>query len=126
MEITKRQAEFWSFILLVCIAVSCLVLLVDFGIKAAILEESNKLRLTIEEEEVRRSGRRRAEANANGDANDSPDDPPIPGNVLVVQPTGMEEGSHSNGRAQSVPGTRARRPNTGRKATGGTVPTGDK
>jgi hypothetical protein len=126
VEISKKQAEFWAFVLMMCIAVSCVVLLVDFGIKAAILEESNKLRLTIEEEEVRRSGRRREEANANGIVPDAPVDAPIPGHVLVVDAAGMEETGPSNGAAEPLPAARIRRPKSGRPATDRAIPSGDK
>jgi hypothetical protein len=125
VEITKKQTEFWVFILVMCIAVSCAVLLVDFGIKAAILEESTRLRLVIEDEEVRRSGRKRAEADANRATNDAPDDASIPGNVLVVQPARMEAGGSANGTEKQVPSPRVRRPKSGRPATDRTVSEGN-
>lgn len=101
MEISKKQAEFWAFIIIMCTVAAIAILLVDFGIKTAILEESNKLRLVIEEEEVRRNGRKHAGTNASGSPNDANNDAPVPGDVLVDDTTGMETGYVSNGNTET-------------------------
>jgi hypothetical protein len=103
MEMNKKQAEFWGLIIGMMIAVALVILVIDYGIKTAILEESTRLRLVIEGE---KSGQKPVSADANGTANDSRDDPPILGNVLVDDPTGMETG---NGHKRSEkPSARAR------------------
>jgi hypothetical protein len=109
MEMSKRQAEFWVMILVLCIITAAVIMLVDFGIKAAILEESTRLRLAIEEQEVRRSGQKPSRTDASGVANDSPNHPPIPSDVLVVDSAGMEAGNVPNGATDSTTGPRKRR-----------------
>jgi hypothetical protein len=126
VELSKKQAEFWAFIIIMCTAAAIAVLLLDFGIKSAILEESTRLRLLIEGEEVRRSGHKRAEANANGATNDAPHDAAIPSDVLVVDPLGMEAGDDSNGAEKSAADSPNRRAQSGRPASSRTIPGGDK
>ena len=124
MQMSKK-GEFLAVLLTLCTVVMVVVLLLDIQIKAAILEESTKLRLTIEDEEVRQSGRRRQETNADRVSNDAPNDAPIPSNVLVVKPAGMEAGSASNGTEKPVPSPRVRRSKSGRPASDRTVPQGN-
>jgi hypothetical protein len=106
MELNKKQTEFWAVILIICLVVSAAIMLVDFQIKQAILEESVRLRLAIEEWEVRSSGLR---ANKNRATNDSTDNATISGSVLVDQPARMETGNVSNGATKQAPKTTARR-----------------
>lgn len=106
MEMTRKQAEFWSLIIAMMIAVAIIILLIDFGIKAAILEESNKLRLVIEKE---RSGQKPGSANANGAANDTPNNPPLPSDVLVVDPPRMETRNGHTGSQKPPARARNRR-----------------
>lgn len=108
MQLTKKQLEFWTVILLLCIGTAVMVLILDFGIKAAILEESTRMRLKIEEWE-KLNGRVPAEANASRNANDASDDPALPGDVLVVNPSRMEAGGHPNGSTAAARKTRQRR-----------------
>lgn len=89
MEMTRRQAEFWTLIIGICTVVSIAVLLLDFGIKAAILEESTRLRIAIEDE-ARKNGRQSKETNTGRIDNDDSVDGPIPDDLLVVDSTGME------------------------------------
>ena len=123
---SKKQAEFWVALIVLCIIFAVAILLVDFGIKAAILEESTRLRLAIEDEEVRRSGRNTAGTNAVGTDNDRNNDPAFPADVLVVDPSRMEKGSSPNG--DKTPGTnpRKRRAQSPRQASPRTIPNGDK
>lgn len=86
MQLSKKT-ELWAVIMLVCLFVSILVLLVDFGIKEAILEESGKLRLRIEEWEVRTGGYGKNEKRT---SNDTRDNGTIPGDVLVDTTPGVE------------------------------------
>lgn len=125
MEMTKKQAEFWVAILVLCLFTAVAILLVDFGIKASILEESNRLRLTIEEETVRR-GSKPDGANENRNANDISDNPPLPSDVLVVDPSRLEEGNASNGATEKGPNTRPRRAQSRGQARTRGIPSGDK
>ena len=106
MNLTKKQLEFWTIALLFCIGISVLILLVDFGIKAAILEESTRLRIKIEEWE---SGRGPAKANASGVGNDTSIDSDIPGPLLVEHTPGMEKGGSANGDSAETTPTEKRR-----------------
>lgn len=122
---SKKQAEFWVALIVMCIIFAIAILLVDFGIKAAILEESNRLRLVIEEE-VRTSGRNATGANAGRAANDGNNHPAFPADVLVEHSTGMEEGSSANGDTAPNTGTRKRRAQPARPSRPRTIPNGDK
>jgi hypothetical protein len=121
MEMTKKQAEFWAFIIIMCTMAAIAILLVDFGIKSAILEESTRLRLTIEEH----SGRQRQETNASGASDDAPNDPPFPSDVLVVNPERLEKGNVHNGSAEAAHRPANRRTKPSGQADTGTVPNGN-
>lgn len=125
MEMTKKQAEFWVAILVLCLFTAVAILLVDFGIKASILEESNKLRLTIEEETLSR-GQKPKRANENGNANDISDNPPLPGNVLVDDTARMEARNVPNGATPKATNSRPRRAQSSRQNSPRTIPGGDK
>lgn len=122
MELNKKQLEFWAFIVIMALAASIAVLLIDFQIKTAILEESNRLRLTIEGWQ---GGQNRQAANANGAVPDASNDAAIPGDVLVVDPPGMETGSDANGHKASNQSTSNRRAKPRRPAGPGTIPGGN-
>ena len=106
MELNKKQTEFWAVILIICLVVSAAIMLVDFQIKQAILEESSRLRMSLEAWEVRTSGLRTGQDRA---SDDSANHTTIPGSVLVDQPTGMEAGNVSNGAKAQAPKATARR-----------------
>lgn len=95
---TKKQAEFWAFIIIMCTMAAFAILIVDFGIKSAILEESIRLRLIIEEH----SGHKLSQPNDSGATNDAPDNPSFPSDVLVVNPERMEAGNDTNRSAQAT------------------------
>jgi hypothetical protein len=48
MDMSKKQAEFFATLILICTITAVLVLAIDYQIKGAILEQSNKLRLDME------------------------------------------------------------------------------
>lgn len=106
MDMNKKQLEFFTVLLGIILAASVLILLVDFGIKASILEESTRLRLKIEEWQNGRSG---TQANTSRVGNDFADDASISIPVLVDQPTGMETANVPNGVAETSTNSRARR-----------------
>lgn len=123
MQLTKKQMEFWTFVLILCIGVSLLVMLIDFGIKAAILEESTRLRLRIEEWD---NGRKSAETNASGVGNDSANNAAFPVPVLVDESTGMEAANVPNGTQEKIAATsNRRRPKSRRPADNPTIQDGN-
>lgn len=99
MQVTKRQAEFYTVILVLCIIVGAAIMLVDYGIKAAILEESNRLRRAIESWENGRSAEKTATGRAD---NDATVDGPISPDLLVDNTPGMEAGNVPSGATESV------------------------
>lgn len=121
MEMTRKQTQFWVAILILCLVVAVAITLVDFSIKAAILEESNRLRKVIED-----YGRIPESANAPGANNDTDNDPPLPGSILVDKPTGMEATNAPNGIAKSSRNSGTRRAQPGRQARTRTIQNGDK
>jgi hypothetical protein len=122
VEMTKKQTEFWAFIIMICLAVSIAVLLVDFGIKAAILEESTKLRLLIEEN----SGRKNQESATGRTDNDADINSSVPSDILLEYIAPVETGDVPNGTAEKVRPSPARRAKSRRPGNPGTIPSGDK
>jgi len=122
MDLNKKQLEFWAFIIIMALGASIAVLLIDFSIKTAILEESNKLRLVIEGWQ---GGQHRQATNANGVVPNPDNDAPIPGDVLVVDPPGMEAGSGANGSKAPGKSTSNRRTQPNRPSRPGTIQGGN-
>lgn len=96
------KVRFWAvlavMILLVCIAVS----MIDLSIKAAIIEESNNLRLFMESI---RNGQRTEGTDKSGANTNSTDDPAVSGDVLAFNPPGMET---RNVHKRATPRTKTR------------------
>lgn len=124
MNLSKKQAEFWAALIIICTIVAVLILLIDFSIKTAILQESTKLRLMIEEWE--RAGGFDRKANTTGATNDAPIDSPNAGSLLVAEPTGMETGSSPNGSAAPDLPSEEVKPKPSRQARNRRIPQGDK
>lgn len=122
MDLSKQQAEYWAFIIGLMIAVAIAILLIDFSIKAAILEESTRLRLIIEGE---RSGQKPGTADASGATNDAPDNSPLSSDVLVVDPTGMETGNGHKGDQKPSEDASNRRPQPRRPNRNRAIPGGN-
>jgi hypothetical protein len=125
MELTKKQVEFYTAILVLCIIFAVAITLVDYGIKASILEQSNALRLRIEEWE-RNNGRQSTGANEVRTNHDSGYNPPLPGDVLVDNSPRMEEGNASKGNASKARNTPRRRTKPSGQTDPRTIPNGDK
>jgi hypothetical protein len=121
MEMTKKQAEFWAFIIIICSMTALAILIVDFGIKSAILEESTRLRLTIEEH----SGHKRQKSDDSRTANDPSDDSHISGDVLVVNSQRMEKGNVHNGAEKASNGSPDRESKPSRSVGRRTIPHGN-
>jgi hypothetical protein len=105
VNLTRKQAEFWAILIIACTIVAIAVLLIDFGIKTAILEESVKLRLKIEEWERGQH----TETATIGATNDAPIDDSVPSLVLVDDPAGMETGKSPNNGTGTVRNTTSKR-----------------
>lgn len=118
MELNKKQVQFWTAILVLCLIVSVAVMLVDFSIKTSILEESNKLRLFIEEHRGQGSG-------TQGNSNDPHNITTIPGSVLVDESTGMETGHGNNGDKATGPTPKTTRPKSRGQASSRTIQDGN-
>jgi hypothetical protein len=122
---SKKQAEFWVALIILCIIFAVAITLVDFGIKASILEQSNKLRLDMEAWEVRISGRQPTGTDEVRASNDAPNNTSIPGDVLVVNPPGMEAGNGDPGHTTKARNTAANRAKSSRQTRNRTIPNGD-
>jgi len=123
MNVTQKQAQFWSTLLAMMIVVAVAILFLDFGIKSAILEESLRLRGLIEEEGKRR-GQRSSAANADGIRDDASVDSPLPSDLLVHESPRMEEGSSPNGHTSKARIPRTRNAKPSRPDSGGTIQSG--
>jgi hypothetical protein len=94
VELSRKQTEFWAVVLIVCLVTAVAVTLLDFSIKASILEESNALRIEIERWYRGRLGETTAQ---NGDDTNSRIDAPFPGDVLDIDASRLEKRSAPNG-----------------------------
>jgi hypothetical protein len=106
MEMNKKQAEFWGLIIGMMIAVALVILIIDYGIKTAILEESTRLRLIIEGE---KRGQKPVSTDANGVGDDLLHNPALSSDVLVVDTSAMEAGNGHPRSQKSSPRARNRR-----------------
>jgi hypothetical protein len=93
---SKDTIKFWTFLTVMLLAVAIAVTLIDLTIKAAILAESNSLKLAMEEWEVRNgqkaSGRIDERDNSHGTLNGH-----FSGDVLATDDARLEEGSADSG-----------------------------
>ena len=105
MEMSKKQLEFWSVLCALILGVSVVVMLIDFSIKAAILEESTRLRGVIED------GQRPARADNNGVDSNSNQLNTVHSPVLDKLPSRVAPGNVANGATKSATGPRKRRTN---------------
>ena len=48
-QLTKKQAEFWGLIIIICTVTALVILMIDFSIKGAIVEQALELRKAINE-----------------------------------------------------------------------------
>src|SRR4029077_4695604 len=88
-ETKNDTTKFWAILTIMLLAVAITVTLIDLGIKASILAESNSMKLAMEEWEVRNgqkvSGRTDTGNSANGRF-----DAGLSGDVLDTDNAGME------------------------------------
>lgn len=86
-DMSKKQAEFFAFLILICTVTAAFILLIDFQIKGAILEESNRLRRIIE--------RQSTPANGSRPDNNSHNDTGYPADMVDSRAASVEtSGSH--------------------------------
>ena len=94
-DMSKKQAEFFATLILVCTITAALVLVIDYQIKGAILEQATRLRLEIE-------GWQRGQkpAAASGNRSDSHPDNHVhyPSDLVGSRTTRVEASGH-NGSA---------------------------
>jgi hypothetical protein len=84
------KTKFWVFLIGALLAVSVLVLLLDMGIKSAILEESNALKRTMNEVKWNGAGPGPDKADSNGASDHGSDDASNDGDNVSVFPTRVE------------------------------------
>lgn len=102
----NSKVRFWGILAIMILAVAITVTLVDLTIKAAILQESNSLRLLIERE----TNAKGTEGPDNsGIAADATNDGTVPGDVLAIKPVRLEA---RNVRKRRTSGAETR-PDTG-------------
>jgi hypothetical protein len=117
---SKDNVKFWTVLIGVMLCVAIAVTVVDLTIKAAILDESNKLRMVIENWDVKH-GQRAAESDGERTARDAGFNGAVSPDVLAVSTTGLETGhvpASGNGmvarparrKPRSKPGTPADNP----------------
>jgi hypothetical protein len=104
MDKANDTTKFWAILLIMLLAVAVTVTLIDLGIKASILAESNSLKLAMEEWEVRNGQKASGRIDERNSANDR-FDAGLSGDVLSTNDAGMEAGNAANGTA---PQTRKR------------------
>jgi hypothetical protein len=105
MANAKDPVKFWMFLVALMLATAVAVLLLDISIKAAILEESNALRLAIERERNEQYVRRTEVPNphgASGNGSYSSDE-------LGVDATRLETGNAANRTKEPAKKVTARR-----------------
>lgn len=121
MELSKKQAQFYAVLVGGCVAIAILVLLIDFNIKASILDESARLREVINGQ--RPTGSNDPRANSNHTEHNN-----ISGDVLSEQRPRMEKRDVANGFpvAVSNPNGKGRWSDDAGKGDDKNVPTGDK
>lgn len=100
-EMSKKQLEFFTFLILICTVTAALILLIDFQIKGAILEESNRLRRVIESHPTSANGSRFAD--------NTSDDTAYPADLVRSGTASMETSGHSESANGKSPAQGSRR-----------------
>jgi hypothetical protein len=96
MDKANDTTKFWAILLMMLLAVAVTVTLIDLGIKASILAESNEMKLRMEEWEVRNGQKTSGRADERNSANGR-FDAGLSGDVLGTDNAGMEAGNAANG-----------------------------
>jgi hypothetical protein len=107
IQMSKKQAEFFTVLILICTVTAAAILLIDFQIKGAILEESNKLRRVIEGV---RNGQSPTSADGYRPDSDTGYNVPYPSDMVDSGATRVET-------ASPIPNTNGKAPQVGHGAT---------
>jgi hypothetical protein len=113
MVSSKDPVKFWLFLVTLMLATAVAVLLLDISIKAAILEESNALRLAIEAERNNRYERRTENPSANGASGNGSHS----GDVVDINDAGLEKrdaAKEDTGATKKVVARRPAKPGSAR------------
>ena len=111
MDMSKKQAEFFTALIIICTVTAALILVIDYQIKGAILEESNRMRKDLETH----YGQRTAAANGGRFDRNPGDNPAYPSDLVGSGTTGMEETSANGRMPRETPATPKRRPRAARE-----------
>jgi hypothetical protein len=95
---SKKQAQFFAGLILICTITAALVLVIDYQIKGAILEQANRLRLDIE----RWTSGQKPEATGSNRPDSHPDNDVLYPSDLVDSGTTRVETSGTNGSANGT------------------------
>jgi hypothetical protein len=99
---SKDTIKFWTFLTVMLLAVAVAVTLIDLTIKAAILAESNRVKLAMDEWwEVQNGQKADGRTDERNRANGSIDGN-LSGDVLATDNAGLEAGNASNGAAKQT------------------------
>ena len=104
-ELSKKQLEFFAWLILICTVTAIIVLAIDYQIKGAILEQSNALRREIE---AWRSGQSTAPTDGNRSDNHAGNDPAFPADLVDSGATGVETPSDNHVGNGASPATASR------------------
>lgn len=110
MQMSKKQAEFFTILILICTVTAAAILIIDYQIKGSILEQSNRMRKDLE----RFYGQRPAAADSGRHDSNDRDDSGYPADMVGSGTTGVEErgtipGSNGAGTARKSGRARAAR-----------------
>jgi hypothetical protein len=119
MDMSKKQAEFFTVLILICTVTAAAILIIDYQIKGAILEESNRMRREIE---GYYSGQRATPAGGNRPDRDSGNDVSYPSDLVDSGTTGVEKTGSNGSRPTPYPAPAVRRPRAARQNRPGSVP----
>jgi hypothetical protein len=105
MDKANDTTKFWAILLMMLLAVAVTVTLIDLGIKASILAESNAMKLRMEDWEMMAYGQKASGRIDERNSSNGRFDAGLSGDVLATDDAGMEAGNAANG---ATPPTRNR------------------
>jgi hypothetical protein len=101
-QMSKKQAEFFALIILICTVTAAFILIIDYQIKGAILEQATRLRKMIED------GQTTAAANGYRPGNNLANEPAYPADMVGSRDAGMETASPDKTSNGTPPPSRTR------------------
>lgn len=107
---SKKQAQFFAGLIIICTITAALVLVIDYQIKGAILEQANRLRLQIEGFQ---RGQNPATASGNRSDSDVGDHVSYPADLVDsgtprVEASSAHSANNGQGKAQEIRTTKPR------------------